>query len=188
MTAPTTRRAHPTALSRSIPPWRRPGAAPASRILALCLVLFLVSGCGWVSSLFGGKKTDAASSVSVFKVVVGQCFNPPAKPVTDLSDLSAVPCTTPHTQEAYAEPAYVAPAGADSSVYPGADPLVSFAKGACAQAFTSYVGVSYLDSSLFFTYLLPSARSWESGKDRTILCFVTTTGKPLTTTVKGSKL
>ena len=159
-----------------------------ARLLALGLILFLVSGCGWVSNLFGSKKADVVTSVSVFKVGIGQCFNPPAKPVTDLSDLSSVSCSSPHTQEAYAEPTYVAPAGADSSIYPGNDPLVTFAKGACAQAFTGYVGVSYLDSSLFFTYLLPSARSWESGQDRTILCFVTTTGKPLVNTVKGSKL
>ena len=171
--------------TRRIP---RPSARPVLLAVALCSVLFLVAGCGWVSSLFGSKKTEQTTSVSVFKVDIGQCFNPPVKPVTDLSDLTSVACTSPHTQEAYAELTYVAPAGADSSVYPGDDALVAFSKGACAQAFTGYVGVSYLDSSLFFTYLYPSARSWESGKDRTVLCFATTTGKPLTATVKGSKL
>ena len=187
MTRPTMRRVRPSA--QPSPVGGRAGRVGfGARLVALGLLLFLVSGCGWVSDLFGSKKTDAVTSVSVFKVDIGQCFNPPAKPVTDLADLSSVPCTAAHTQEAYAEPTYVAPAGADSSVYPGDDPLVAFAKGACAQAFTGYVGVSYLDSSLFFTYLLPSARSWESGKDRTVLCFVTTTGKPLMNTVKGSKL
>jgi hypothetical protein len=38
------------------------------------------------------------------------------------------------------------------------------------------------------TYLLPSARSWQQGEDRSVLCFVTTTGDPLTNSVKGSKL
>ena len=50
----------------------------------------------------------------------------------------------------------------------------------CAQNFQSYVGISYLDSSLFFTYLLPSARGWEQSKDRAVICFVTTTGADLT--------
>ena len=66
-------------------------------------------------------------------------------------------------------------------------PLSAFAQGACAQHFTGYVGVDYLDSSLFFTYLLPSARSWESDDDRDVICFVTTTGGTLTGSVKGSK-
>ena len=65
--------------------------------------------------------------------------------------------------------------------------LPDAAEGACAQRFQSYVGVAYQDSSLFFTYLLPSARSWEQGDDRTVLCLVTTTGQKLTASVKGSK-
>lgn len=155
----------------------------------LLAVLLLVSGCGWVSSIFGSRQTDASTSVSVFKVQIGQCFNPPAgAPKADLSDLSSVACTAPHTQEAYAAPDYQAPVGGDNSVYPGDAALASFANGSCAQAFTGYVGVSYLDSSLFFTYLLPSARSWEQGSDRTVLCFATTTGASLSKTVKGSKL
>jgi hypothetical protein len=83
---------------------------------------------------------------------------------------------------------YKAPSGGNDAVYPGPEALASFANGACAQAFQPYVGVSYLDSSLFFTYLLPSARSWESDDDRTVLCFTTTTGKPLVVSVKGSKM
>ena len=78
-------------------------------------------------------------------------------------------------------------ASAAGGAYPGGDALDKFAKGACAQRFTAYVGVDYLDSKLFFTYLLPSARSWEQDNDRTILCFVTTTGGTLTASVKGSR-
>jgi hypothetical protein len=174
----------------------RPGSGARHRpvrLLAvsagLIAVLMLVSGCGWVSSIFGRQQTEASKTVSVFKVDIGQCFNPPTgAPKADLSDLSSVACTAPHTQEAYASPDYRGPAGGDNSVYPGDAALASFANGSCAQAFTGYVGVSYLDSSLFFTYLLPSARSWEQGSDRTVLCFATTTGQPLTKTVKGSKL
>ena len=54
------------------------------------------------------------------------------------------------------------------SAYPGDDVLETFAQGACAQRFAGYVGVDYLDSTLFFTYLLPSARSWE--QDETATC------------------
>ena len=50
-----------------------------------------------------------------------------------------------------------------------------------------YVGVDYLDSSLFYTYLLPSARSWDDD-DRSVVCFVTSPGEPLQRSVKGSRL
>jgi hypothetical protein len=159
-----------------------------ARVAGLSAVLLLVTGC-WTSNLFGSKSAVPSTSVSVFKVEIGQCFNPPpGTPTQNLSELTAIPCTAPHNQEAYAAVVYKAPPGGNDSVYPGPEALASFANGACAQAFQSYVGVSYLDSSLFFTYLLPSARSWESGEDRTVLCFTTTTGKPLVISVKGSKM
>ena len=47
--------------------------------------------------------------------------------------------------------------------------------------------MSYLDSKLFYTYLLPSARSWNDGDDRKVVCIVTTTGEELQTSVKGSQ-
>ncbi len=60
-----------------------------------------------------------------------------------------MPCTKPHTQEAYALVTYQAgsaagPSAAAGGAYPGGDALDKFAKGACAQHFTSYVGVDYL--------------------------------------------
>lgn len=129
-------------------------------------------------------------STSVFAVRPGQCFVAPKDVKAELSNLDQVPCTRPHTQEAYAlvnyQPAGTGPSAA-SGAYPGADALDKFAKGACAQRFTNYVGVDYLDSKLFYTYLLPSARSWEQDNDRTILCFITTTGGSLTASVKGSR-
>ena len=66
--------------------------------------------------------------------------------------------------------------------------LKDFADGSCAAEFAAYVGVDYRDSSLFFTYLLPSARSWEQGDDRAVTCFITTTGAPLSESVRDSQL
>src|ERR1700712_2329693 len=169
-----------------VPPHSSLFAMPM-RIAAVCAILLSAGGC-WTSDLFGSKESVATPSVSVFKVEIGQCFTPPTgSPKKELADLTALPCTAPHTQEAYAELVYKARAGGDDSIYPGNDALTSFADGSCAQAFQGYVGVSYLDSSLFFTYLLPSARGWEQQSDRTVLCFVTTTGQPLVVSVKGSK-
>jgi hypothetical protein len=153
----------------------------ASGILALAVLGAVLAGC---SSSGGGN-----GSVSVFSVQPGQCFQAPSKVQAELSSLQKVPCSTPHTREAYAIVHYSAPGGGGTTVsaYPGSDALSAFAKGACAQQYRGYVGVDYLDSSLFFTYLFPSARSWQSDDDRSIVCFVTTTGQPLTGSVKNSK-
>jgi hypothetical protein len=39
---------------------------------------------------------------------------------------------------------------------------------------------------LFYTYLLPSVRSW-AANDRTVVCLVTTTGQQLTASMKGAR-
>lgn len=111
-----------------------------------------------------------------------------------LSSLTETACSKPHTLEAYAIVAYSAASTGNASAgatlttsYPGEGALTTFAQGACAQRFRGYVGVDYLDSKLFFTYLLPSPRSWEQGDDRAVICFVTTTGTDLTASVKNSK-
>jgi len=146
---------------------------------ALLAAALAVTGCGGSSS--------GASKVSVFDVAPGECFNPPSQVKAELSKLGKVPCDRPHTEEAYASVPYAAKAGADADAYPGDAQLKTFADGACAQRYTGYVGKDYLDSSYFFTYLLPSARGWEQQKDRNVLCFVTTTGELLTSSVKGTK-
>jgi hypothetical protein len=150
--------------------------------VALALVVCL-SGCSW----FGGSHKARTKSVSVFKVKPGDCFVAPKDVKAELSKLSSTPCTVAHTQEAYAIVPFASVTGATASAYPGADALTTFAQGACAQRYGGYVGVDYLDSSLFFTYLLPSARGWEQDSDHDVLCFVETTGAELTNTVKGSK-
>jgi hypothetical protein len=161
---------------------------PARAGIALMVAAGLLAGC----SLFGSDSGDSKSA-SVFSVEVGQCFQAPSKVQAELSSLTRTACTKPHTREAYAILTYapVDPASGSStagaSAYPGSDALSTFAKGACAQRFRSYVGVDYLDSSLFFTYLFPSVRSWEQDDDRKVVCFVTTTGGELTSSVKGSK-
>jgi hypothetical protein len=71
-------------------------------------------------------------------------------------------------------------------VFPGDKVLRTFADGACLERYQGYTGVAYTDSTLFYTYLLPSARGWSDGKDRKVVCLVTTTGDKLTASVKGA--
>jgi len=149
--------------------------------LSVAGIALALTGCG----AFGGGK--AKTAVSVFDIQPGQCFNPPATIKAELSKLNTVACGQPHTEESYADVPFTNANGSQASAYPGDALLKSFADGACAQRYSDYVGRDYLDSSYFFTYLLPSARGWEQQKDRNVVCFVTTTGQPLTASVKGSK-
>ena len=160
------------------------------RLLPIALLACLVatSGCSWVKGIFGNDDKVEVTAVSVFDIQPGQCFTAPEEPKVEQTELQAVACDQPHQQESYALVTYVAPAGGDSSIYPGDAALAAFAKGSCADQFAAYVGVSYLDSRLFFTYLLPSARGWQQGQDHSVICFVTATDRQLTASVKGSKL
>lgn len=171
-------------------------ARPVLRRVATTIALIAVgvvlagsmSSCSWVSGLFGGGGPHT-TSVSVFDLHVGDCFLAPTAVKAELSDLKEISCDKPHQQELYAVKKYPTPTGQSTadSTYPGGAVLDTYAKGACAEAFTGYVGVAYPDSGLWMTYLLPTARSWQQGDDRSVLCFVTTTGSTLTASVKGSK-
>ena len=141
----------------------------------------------------GCSRAKATSGTSVFKVKVGNCVVPPTDIKAEITSVKVVPCTTAHTQEVFAFVSYGISASAatttsSTDAFPGAAALRTFADGACLQQFSNYVGVDYRDSTLFFTYMLPSARSWSTHSDRTIVCLVTTTGQPLTASVRGSRL
>jgi hypothetical protein len=155
--------------------------------LVACGLAMALSGCGWVSGWFGDDETPKPEAVSVFKVSVGQCFATPEKQQTELTDLEAVPCDGPHRQEAYALLSYQQPVGVQGDAYPGDALLANYANAACAESFEPYVGVSYLNSSLYFTYLVPSARGWQESHDRAVICFATTTGEELSASVKGTR-
>jgi hypothetical protein len=145
-------------------------------VIGLALIIAGCSGSG-----------GSGVSVSVFSIESGQCFLSPTKVHAQLSSVQRTPCSRPHNQEAYATVPYKLPNGRKASAYPGDEALSKFAQGACAQRFAGYVGIDYIDSKLFFTYLMPSARSWETDDDQNVICFVTTAGGTLTGSVKDSR-
>jgi hypothetical protein len=124
----------------------------------------------------------AGINLSVFHLKAGECLVPPKSIQAELASVKVVACREPHTQEVFAT--VEDNTGSDS--YPGDQALRSFADGQCLQRFQGYVGIDYRQSSLYYTYLLPSVRSWAAG-DRTVVCVVTTTGQQLTSSVKGSQ-
>lgn len=156
------------------------GARGARSCALVALLLLMAAACSRHGK-FGSH------SVSAFDIKPGDCLLPLKDVHQEISNLQVVACSKPHTQEAYAVVKYDQPGSDNGATYPGEATLGKYAEGACGQRYESYVGVAYQDSSLFFTYLLPSARSWQEGDDRNILCFVTTTGETLQASVKGSK-
>jgi hypothetical protein len=154
----------------------------ARRVAALLLV-----AAASAATLTGCSSSGKGNGTSVFHVKAGECFLPPSKVQAELTSLKRVSCTSGHTQEAYAVVAYSGTGSGFTDQYPGDTVLKTYADGVCAQKFSSYVGVDYQDSTLFFTYLLPSARGWQQSHDRNIVCFVTTTGAVLHKSVKGTK-
>ena len=156
------------------------------RALAPCLAVVLsTTGC----SVFGDDDGPGEDR-SAFELEPGDCVRPPTEVEAELAELRVVPCDVEHTQETYAVVEYTAgteESRALNAPYPGDAALKTFADGACAQEYEGYVGVTYPDSAYFFTYLLPSPRSWQAD-DRSVVCLVTTTGETLTESVKGSEL
>lgn len=161
----------PTPLSRR----RRPLRLPAAFVCAAAAL----AGC----SSFDRDGTD---QVSVFDLAPGDCIRAPEDVTVELTDLAQVSCDQPHELEVYAGVEYPESTAATAdagSTFPGDAALKDFADGTCAEEFAAYVGVDYRDSRLYFTYLVPSARSWEAEDDRSVICLVTTTGEELTESV-----
>lgn len=156
---------------------------------SLVAIVFVVAACSGGGGLKRGADGQVTSpgNLSVFDVREGDCIVPPTDVKAELESVKVVPCKTAHTQEAFAIEPYVDKANPKADAYPGDQVLTAFADGVCLQDYQGYVGVAYQDSKLFYTYLLPSARSWNEGKDRKIVCIVTTTGEQLTASVKNSK-
>lgn len=156
---------------------------------ALALVLAASAALAGCSSLDGDTSTT-----SVFDLAPGSCVLAPSHEdvAVELSEVTTVPCEQPHELEVFALVEFPEQGGGGGaaqagSTFPGDALLKDFADGACAEEFATYVGIDYRDSELFFTYLVPSARSWQAEKDRTVLCLITTTGEQLTQSVAGTR-
>lgn len=97
-----------------------------------------------------------------------------------------IACTESHTHEIYAVKEYD-----ENAVYPGFDQLEDEARLACLSAFDAYVGRSAFDSSLFYSWLVPTLDGWNNKdiKDRTTLCVLGAgDGSRLTQSAKGSNI
>ena len=112
-------------------------------------------------------------------------LSPPDEVQAGLEEVDVVPCADPHTQEVFELVEVETPE--DDDDFPGDSELDAFAQAECLDPFTDYVGVDYIDSSLFITYLLPTVQSWNEEGDREVVCIAQTTGEQLQGSVEGSQ-
>jgi len=117
--------------------------------------------------------------LGVFSFKVGDCLTD-VKEGSSLDQALGVPCSQTHQMEVYAETfiedgSETLPAGFDK-------------KGDeyCYAEFPKFVGISYEESKLDFTYLVPSEDSWKEG-DREVTCLINDPAGDVEETLKGSQ-
>jgi hypothetical protein len=154
----------------------------------LALALALGGGCGGDDDAGRGAdgRVTEAGDVSVFELLEGDCLSPPEEVQAGLEQVTVVPCAEPHTQEVFAVLDYEIPDGTDDD-FPGDSEMEAYAEAECLDPFTDYVGVDYLDSTLFLTFLVPTVVSWNEEGDREVVCIAQTTGEEIQGSVEGSE-
>jgi hypothetical protein len=115
---------------------------------------------------------------------VGTCLAFEADVGPEITDLPVVPCEQSHSHEIFAVVVLD-----ETDVYPGFEALETTATAACLEHFEPYVGVNAFDSTLFYSWMVPTLTSWDREKDREIICVVGNhNGAPLTGSVKGTRM
>lgn len=102
--------------------------------------------------------------LGVFSFKIGDCIKD-VKEGDSLDQATGVPCSEAHQMEVYAE----------TFIEDSSETLpATFDKNGdeyCFAEFSRFVGISYENSKLDFTYLTPSEDSWKEG-DREITCLI----------------
>lgn len=158
---------------------RSVGAGRRGVVGVALLALMASTGCSLLPT--PGPERDAQGAVTAeaetdaFSIAVGDCIDDPG--LTDVSDITVLPCAEPHTFEAFASSTM------PDGDYPGEAAANTAAGEFCAGEFTAFVGVEYDASVLELLYFYPVEDSWNTAEDREILCFVAEAGE---TPVTGS--
>lgn len=159
--------------------WRR----PTPRIL-LALAAVVVAGC----SDDEAADPTQPNAQEVLEVSVdaerGTCMQVDEEFPPEVEELPIIACDQPHTHEIYA----TVIGGEDGDVYPGLNGLETIAQTECLTAFDEFVGISAFDSTLSFSWLVPTLDGWNDESDREILCVLQDAqGAPLIGTMRDSK-
>lgn len=142
------------------------------RSLALVGILAVtLSGCSVIESIFPAQaerdadtnEVQSAGEADVFTMAIGDCLND--QDADEVESVPAVPCSEPHDFETY----YAFDLVGDE--YLGEEEILAQADQGCYDAFPAFVGISYEESVLDFSYFYPTEESWASA-DREIMCII----------------
>ena len=116
----------------------------------------------------------SSGGTDVFTIKVGDCISTSTGDA-EVTEVPTVPCEEPHEVEVFHDFEIT---GTD---YPGEDEIFAQADQGCYDAFESFVGLSYEESELDWSYYYPTEGSWQQQGDRLISCLIfdpagTTTG------------
>ncbi|MDZ7677564.1 MAG: septum formation family protein [Acidimicrobiales bacterium] len=151
-------------------------------VLALAALVLMAAAC---SNDEPDRDEDgrltSAGDLSVFDLVEGDCVVLDESLEAANETLPVVPCDQPHQGEVYALVDVD-----DIDAYPGERELSDRAELECISRFADYVGVDLADSTLYYTYMIPSIRGWQEDDDRTVVCMAVGAGQTLEGSVEGS--
>ena len=166
----------------------------------LASATLLLTGCSAVQGMIGGVEPERdeatgeiteAANADAFALRVGDCLTyaeeVPAEvseeepELEEVSSVPTVPCGDEHDSEVYAAH------DLEGEEFPGDDAIIASADELCFADFQPFVGTAYDDSTLDFTFLAPTATSWEYADDREVLCIVMDPAGGVTGTLKGAQ-
>jgi hypothetical protein len=110
------------------------------------------------------ETAPAVADLDVFDLEVGDCLTD-YRATEGIVSVPTVPCSEPHSGEIYA----VVPLPEGDGNYPGVEAISAQAEEKCIAEFEGFVGLSYEESVLEFSYLAPEETEWDAG-DRDVLC------------------
>lgn len=134
--------------------------------------------------------TPAGLLTATMDILSGQCFNPVPDPTQQPYAVFVVACDDPHEFEAYSttqlELGEPTPPG---TPYPGDLTVANAAEAQCLTGFASFVGLAWESSEYDVQAWWPSAESWTTTNDRSILCgvFRVTAGSDSAMTVGSAR-
>ena len=120
----------------------------------------------------------ASGKLSVFSLRVGDCFQNPSgsQASATVANVSAVPCTTPHNAQAFAQ------LQAAGTSYPGNSALFRQASNGCNAQVAADLDKSRITGTMKLHFIFPLSQSWADGR-RTIMCLVVDSSPDLTSSL-----
>jgi hypothetical protein len=146
-------------------------------LAGLAVVLVVVSVTAAQRSATTGQITKNGH-LGVFSLRAGDCFqNPPGNlPPSRTTQVTAVPCASPHNAQV------IALLPVPGSAYPGSAALRAQAQPGCKASLGTVVDRSKLTATMSLIFLYPLPQAWADGQ-RTISCVVADSSPDLTSSL-----